>query len=400
MIVWENNLKNNKNLMTEDPNKYECQIPDYPVPDGSSQIEFLHQLCTEALVIRNCNDAAHRERLERELQRTAERGYANYFLLLWDLVKEVRRNGGLVASCGAIESSLIDYLLDIATFDPVEFGVTERFIDVYDDFGGGLTFDTGGYQYAIDYIVKKYGKDFLLYNDTIIWGPTTVWLETGNIMNLIKDVTEECKIDYRTIPLDDKKTFVLFSEGNMENVAGFGVKEKRDIVSDLRPVTFRELILSDILFCLSENKCKEFLSRYHEKTEVSFPLPGISDILKDTYGVVVYVEQLEQIFHRVAGFTSDEIEHLINECHSNKNFLETKRMFIKRGMANGYSECELERFWDEENSSGDFVYRHCDRYLWLPESLSSTYLAYISSYLKAHFPETYQNHRKKYPDHL
>ena len=231
MIVWENNLKNNKNLMTEDPNKYECQIPDYPVPDGSSQIEFLRQLCTEALVIRNCNDAAHRERLERELQRTAERGYANYFLLLWDLVKEVRRNGGLVASCGAIESSLINYLLDIATFDPVEFGVTERFIDVYDDFGGGLTFDTGGYQYAIDYIVKKYGKDFLLYNDTIIWGPTTVWLETGNIMNLIKDVTEECNLDYLTISLDDKKTFALFSECKMEDFYGFGNKMRISVDS-------------------------------------------------------------------------------------------------------------------------------------------------------------------------
>ena len=378
--------------MTEDPNKYERQIPDYPVPDGSSQIEFLRQLCTEALVIRNCNDAAHRERLERELQRTAERGYANYFLLLWDLVKEVRRNGGLVASCGAIESSLINYLLDIATFDPVEFGVTERFIDVYDDFGGGLTFDTGGHRHAIDYVTKRYGNDFLYY-DTI-WGPTIVSLQAENIMNLIKDVTEECNIDYLTISLDDKKTFALFSECKMEEFYGFGNKKTRAILSDLQPVTFRELILSDNLFCLSENKCKEFLSRYHEKTEVSFPLPGISDILKDTYGVVVYVEQLEQIFHRVAGFTSDEIEHIINKGLSNKEFLEMKQLFIKRGIANGYSECKLERFWDEENSSGDFVYPHCDRYLWLPESLSSTYLAYISTYLKAHFPETYQNHRK------
>lgn len=385
--------------MTEDPNKYERIIPDFPVPDGCPQIDFLRRLCTEALDIKNCNDAAHRERLEFELHRTAERGYANYFLLLWDLVKEVRRSGGLAASSwGGLDSSLISYLLDIATFDPVKFGVTERFIDVYDDFGAGLAFDTGGHRYATDYIVKRYGNDFLYY-DTI-WGPTIVSLQAENIMNLIKDVTEECKIDYRTIPLDDKKTLVLFTEGNMEVVGGFGNKERSELLSDLRPVTFRELILSDILFCLSENKCKEFLSRYHEKTEVSFPLPGISDILKDTYGVVVYVEQLEQIFHRVAGFTSDEIEHIINKGLSNKEFLEMKQLFIKRGIANGYSECELERFWDEENSSGDFVYPHCDRYLWLPESLSSTYLAYISTYLKAHFPETYQNHRKKYPDHL
>ena len=177
-------------------------------------------------------------------------------------------------------------------------------------------------------------------------------------------------------------------------------KKTRAILSDLQPVTFHELMLAEILFDISEPKCKEFLSRYHGKAKVSYPLPGISDILKDTYGVVVYVEQLEQIFHRVAGFSSDEIEHLINECHSNKDFLETKRMFIKRGMANGYSEDKLEKFWDEENLSGYFIFLHYDKYLCLPDNLSGMYLAYISTYLKAHFPETYQNHRKKYPDHL
>ena len=259
-----------------------------------------------------------------------------------------------------------------------------------------MIFDTGGHRHAIDYVTKRYGNDFL-YDDTI-WGPTIVSIQAENIMNLIKDVTEECKIDYRTIPLDDKKTFVLFSEGNMENAAGFGVKEKRDIVSDLRPVTFRELILSDILFCLSENKCKEFLSRYHEKTEVSFPLPGISDILKDTYGVVVYVEQLEQIFHRVAGFTSDEFECLI-ECYSKEEFLEMKQLFVKRSIANRYNEDELEKFWHEESRDGMY-WSHFDRYCLLPDILSSVYLAYISTYLKAHYPEIYQKHRKKYPEHL
>lgn len=384
--------------MTEDPNKYERIIPDFPIPDDCLQIDFLRRLCLEALDIKNCNDAAHRERLECELQRTAERGYANYFLLLWDLVKEVRMCGGLVATSWAgLDSSLISYLLDIAMFDPVKFGVIERFIDVYDDFGAELAFDTGGHRHAIDYIAKSYGNDFL-YNDTI-WGPTIVWLRKSDIMNLIKDVTDECKIDYRTIPLDDKKTFSLFSEGNMEDISGFGGKKRDIILSDLRPDTFRELILSDILFCLSENKCKEFLSRYHGKAKVSYPLSGISDILKGTYGVVVYIEQLKQIFHRVAGFTSNEIEYLIDEGPSKKEFMEMKQLFIKRGITKGYNKEELERFWNDENLRGNFISMHCDKYLWLPESLSSTYLTYIGTYLKAHFPETYQKHRKKYPEH-
>lgn len=73
--------------MEEDPNKYERIIPDFPIPGGCSQIVFLRRLCLEALDIKNCNDTLHRKRLEYELQRTAERGYANYFLLLWDLTR-------------------------------------------------------------------------------------------------------------------------------------------------------------------------------------------------------------------------------------------------------------------------------------------------------------------------
>ena len=185
----------------------------------------------------------------------------------------------------------------------------------------------------------------------------------------------------------------------MEDISGFGGKKRDIILSDLRPDTFRELILSDILFCLSENKCKEFLSRYHGKAKVSYPLSGISDILKGTYGVVVYIEQLKQIFHRVAGFTSNEIEYLIDEGPSKKEFMEMKQLFIKRGITKGYNKEELERFWNDENLRGNFISMHCDKYLWLPESLSSTYLTYIGTYLKAHFPETYQKHRKKYPEH-
>lgn len=383
--------------MEEDPNKYERIIPDFPVPGGCSQIVFLRRLCLEALDIKNCNDTLHRKRLEYELQRTAERGYANYFLLLWDLVKEVRRNGGIVTSSwGGFNSSLINYLLDIATFDPVEFCVIERFIDDREDFGADLKFDTGGHRYAIDYIATRYGNDFL-YNDTI-WGPTIVPLLTGDIMNLINDVAKECKIDCRAIPLDDKKTFSLFSEGNMENTGGFGNKEKREILSDLQPDTFRELILVDILDDISEVKRQEFLARYRGKAKVSYPFSGISDILGNTYGMVIYVEQLEQIFHRVAGFTSDEFECLI-ECYSKEEFLEMKQLFVKRSIANRYNEDELEKFWHEESRDGMY-WSHFDRYCLLPDILSSVYLAYISTYLKAHYPEIYQKHRKKYPEHL
>lgn len=187
----------------------ECppELPDFPVPDGYSQDSFLRKLCEEALDRKACNDTAHRSRLEYELKATEEHGYANWFLILWDLARAVREKGGLVASgCGDIASSLINYLLDTAELDPVQFGLAEKFINnsgrQYPDLE--LYFDKIGSQFVLPYLREKYGSThvakvaFLVHPD----------------YDEAEEITEKYKL-VRKYAVDDSFNFAKFDLMNL-----------------------------------------------------------------------------------------------------------------------------------------------------------------------------------------
>lgn len=451
----------------------ECppELPDYPVPGGYSQDSFLRKLCMEALERKGCNDTAHRSRLEYELKAAEEHGYANWYLILWDLVRAVRGKGGLVASgCGDIASSLINYLLDTAELDPVQFGLAERFINnserQYPDLE--LYFDKTGSQFVLPYLREKYGHmhiakvvalvhpifneaeeivkryklshksfnyafDIMRFNyskreskGTVLLsrkpmseyaplslsgtdngivsaydkyyglrkftaGPVDFEFLTSDALDLIGKITRECGINYRDIPLDDEKTYELFSEGRTEDIFFFSDKDLIKELLRVKPDNFQKLALSVILS--RSGNSPELMSHYIDPSKVSYSLSDISDILEDTYGVLVYQEQLMQIGQRVAGFTPEESERLRTSAYywRKEDFFEMKRRFISGGVAKGYTEEELVKFWNENLRQDHSTFLFNKHNL-----LRHTYLAYLCGYLKAHFPDTYQKYRRKY----
>ena len=468
------------------------ELPDYPVPDGYSQDGFLHRLCTDALDRKGCNDTAHRSRLEYELKATEERGYANWFLILWDLVRSVREKGGLVVSgCGDIASSLINYLLDTAELDPVQFGLAERFINnserQYPDLE--LFFDKTGSQIILPYLREKYGhmhiakvvalvhpipkeaeeiaeryklsRKSLNYafditnlnysksecKGTVLLsrkpmseyvplslsstdngivsaydnkyyglrrftaGPVDFEFLTSDALDLIRKITRECGINYRDIPLDDKKTYELFSEGRTEDIFFFDSQTARISLKSLSPDSFLRLALCSI--CERESFSRLTLFNHDNPVDLFlFPdeesvkshnennrcvLTGISDILDETSGIVVYMEQLMLIGQRVAGFSPEESERLrtVVDYKRADEYPEIEAMFIKGGCKKGYGKNDLKNFLSEiyNRKHLNLIYnRH--------NTLRHTYLAYLCGYLKAHFPETYQKHRRKYNKEL
>ena len=467
------------------------ELPDYPVPDGYSQDGFLHRLCTDALDRKGCNDTAHRSRLEYELKATEERGYANWFLILWDLVRSVREKGGLVVSgCGDIASSLINYLLDTAELDPVQFGLAERFINnserQYPDLK--LFFDKTGSQILLPYLREKYGhmhiakvvalvhpilkeaeeiaeryklsrKSFnyafditnLNYSKseckgTVLLsrkpmseyvplslsgtdngivsaydnkyyglrrfsaGPVDFDFLTSDALDLIGKITRECGINYRDIPLDDKKTYELFSEGRTDDIFFLDSEAVRLPLMVLKPDSLLRLALC----CICENESFSLLSLfYHDNAEDLCLFPdeestqfydnedmlrtGVSDILDETSGMVVYQEQLMLIGQRVAGFTPEESEKLRAAVYYEREieFEVIEDMFIEGGCRQGYKENELKNFLSD-------IYNHkYTNHIYNKHNLlRHTYLAYLCGYLKAHFLETYRKYRREYDKRL
>lgn len=272
--------------------------------------------------------------------------------------------------------------------------------------------------YTIHSTVTDYGKEILLskkpiseyvpitsdssdndivsqYTGLIETGPVIFCFVQSALLELIGNVTRECNIDYHTIPLDDEMTFALFSEGRTDDIFCFSDKDSIRMLHRVKPDNFQKLALSGILS--QSDKFPGLMSHYIDPSKISYPLSGISDILDDTYGVLVYEEQLMQIVQRIAGFTPGESERLMASVGNwiKEDLFEMKRRFISGGIANGYTEEELAKFW-AENLRYDLSASFLDKSFFL----RNIYFAYLCGYLKAHFPETYQKHRKKYPDHL
>ncbi len=145
-------------------------LPRYPVPGGRSPDFYLRELCEQALRYRYPNDPP-RDLLARELAVIREAGLADYFLVVWDLVRFARHAGVRCQGRGSAANSLVAYLLGISPIDPVACDlVFERFLspercgppDIDVDFAADRR------EEVIQYVYQRYGKDYAAMACTLV----------------------------------------------------------------------------------------------------------------------------------------------------------------------------------------------------------------------------------------
>jgi len=140
-------------------------LPSYQVPEHHTAASYLRQICEEGLYQRygpRANDSLLRERLEYELTTVQQSGYAEYFLMIWDICQFARHNGIFWNVRGSASSSLIAYSSGITHVDPLAFDlIFERFMDPsrisMPDFDFDLPSDR--LDDVVQYVVRKYGQD-------------------------------------------------------------------------------------------------------------------------------------------------------------------------------------------------------------------------------------------------
>lgn len=118
----------------------------------------------------------------------------------------------------------------------------------------------------------------------------------------------------------------------------------------------------------------------------------IMDIyLKDTYGILIYQEQLMNLSRLLANFTPDESDRLRKAMGKKKQEIidSLKPMFIERGTKNGHNPKTLEKIWGDWEKYGPYLF--CKAH-----AVSYTWLAYQTAYLKAHYPVEYMSVLLKY----
>jgi DNA polymerase III subunit alpha len=147
-----------------DFNFKELHIPDFLIPDGKTEENFLRELCEEGLARRYGQPTAElRERMEYELATIKNMGYIGYFLIVWDFINYAKKKGIMVGpGRGSAAGSVVAYALEITDIDPIRFGlIFERFLNPERISMPDIDVDfcVERRQEVIDYVIEKYGAD-------------------------------------------------------------------------------------------------------------------------------------------------------------------------------------------------------------------------------------------------
>jgi DNA polymerase-3 subunit alpha len=191
-------------------------------------------------------------------------------------------------------------------------------------------------------------------------------------------------VDLSLLPLDDEPTYKLFSRGDTTAIFQFESHGMRDILRRYDPTRIEDLTALNALYRpgpIQGGMIDDFISRKQGKKKVTYDLPELKDILQETYGVIVYQEQVMQIANRLAGFSLGQADLLRKAMGKKKpeEMAAQREKFLAGCAARGVSAKKSERIFDlmAEFAGYGFNKSH---------SCAYALLAYQTAYLKTHFP--------------
>jgi DNA polymerase-3 subunit alpha len=192
------------------------------------------------------------------------------------------------------------------------------------------------------------------------------------------------QLDIDNLALDDEATYKLFSRGDTTAIFQFESHGMRDILRRYQPTRVEDLTALNALYRpgpIQGGMVDDFIKRKHGTTKVSYELPQLKDILEETYGVILYQEQVMQIAFHLASFSLGEADILRRAMgKKKKEEMAAQRAKFMAGCAtNKIPEKKGERIFNlmEEFAGYGFNKSH---------SCAYALLAYQTAYLKTHYP--------------
>ena len=204
-----------------------------------------------------------------------------------------------------------------------------------------------------------------------------------NTLNLIEKVTGQ-KIDLATIQMDDKKTFELLSAAKTTGVFQLESSGMKELLMQLKPTRIDDLIALVALYRpgpIGSGMITNFINRKHGREPVSYELPILEEHLSETYGMIVYQEQVMQVANAVGGFTLGDAD-LLRRAMSKKDLdamAEHKVKFLEGANDRDIPEKTAVKIWD-------LIYKFASYGFNKSHSAAYGVVAYQTAYLKAHFP--------------
>ncbi len=480
-------------------------LPEFDLPTDTDADSYLRDRCYEGLKKRYSAITGEMEkRIDYELEVIRQMGYANYFLIVWDIVDYAKKENIIVGpGRGSAAGSLVAYSLGITNIEPLQHGLLfERFlnperismpdidIDFCDDkrdrilnyvcekYGQErvaqiITFGTMAARAAVrdvgralatpyaevDRIAKlipiepnmtiaralKQSKDlqavykddryrFLIDTSMAVEGmPRHASTHAAGVviareplvnhvplyktpdntvvtqfpMNTLEDLgllkmdflglktltiigetldnirkRHGINIAIEEIPLDDSSTYELLSRGETTGTFQLESSGMRSVLRDLLPNKFEDIIAVVALYRPGPmEQIPVFIQSKHGRKEIKYAHPVLEPILNETYGVIVYQEQIMEIAAQMAGFTLGQADLLRRAIGKKKKDIldEQRELFINGCMDNGYSRDLAIEIYDLilKFASYGFNKSHAAAY---------ALIAYQTAYLKANYP--------------
>ena len=194
-------------------------------------------------------------------------------------------------------------------------------------------------------------------------------------------------LDLDSIPLEDEKTSQMLCSGATGGVFQMESSGMTTLVKDLRPTGFADLIPLVALYRpgpLGSGMVTDFINGRHGKKEVTYMHPLLEPILKETFGVVLYQEQVMQIVQTLAGFTLGQADLLRRAMGKKKHsiLMAQKENFLKGAKTKGLEEKTANTIFDLLTHFADYGFN---------KSHSAAYalVAYQTAYLKANYPQEF-----------
>ncbi|MFV0559496.1 MAG: DNA polymerase III subunit alpha [Enterococcus sp.] len=202
-----------------------------------------------------------------------------------------------------------------------------------------------------------------------------------NTLKAVKRV-ENQEIHLREIPLDDAETLRLFQRGETSGVFQFESAGIRNVLRKLSPENIEDIAAVNALYRPGPmQNIDTFIQRKKGNEPITYPDPSLESILANTYGIIVYQEQIMQVASKMAGFTlgqSDILRRAVSK--KKKSVLDEERLhFVEGSVAQGYTKEKAETVYDYIERFANYGFNRSHAFAY-------SFVGFQMAYLKVHHP--------------
>lgn len=197
----------------------------------------------------------------------------------------------------------------------------------------------------------------------------------------IQKVTKQT-ITQKDIPLDDQKTLRLFQKGDTTGIFQFESAGIRNVLRRLVPETIEDVAAVNALYRPGPMRnIDTFVKRKHGKEKIDYLDPSLKPILENTYGVMVYQEQIMQVASQMAGFTLAQADILRRAISKKKKSVldQQRRYFIEGAQKNGFTKEKADQVYNYIERFADYGFNRSHAFAY-------SFVAFQMGYLKVHYP--------------